>query len=272
MNQRLGALVRVQTLDHLRASDPRFTDPKHLLVHGAQYWSQNLEDGMIAEIFRRISPVDRTFLEIGVENGSETNTTTLLARGWSGWWIEGNPASCRNIRDSLDGMPETKKRLRLREAFVSPRNIAGLLAELGVPGEVDLFSLDIDLDTYHIWNALENFRPRVIVVEYNASLPPDLEWIAPWKEGRTWDGTRLFGASLKAYENLGVRRGYSLVGCDLTGVNAFFVRNDLVGDLFAAPFTAEHHYQPPRYHLTQSSGHPAILFGESHRPQSQLQS
>ena len=133
-----------------------------------------------------------------------------------------------------------------------------------MPNEVDLFSLDIDLDTYHIWAALPDFKPRVVVVEYNAAIGPSQSWIHPYQANRMWDGTQDFGASLKAFEELGRKQGYSLVGCDLTGINAFFVRNDLVGDHFAPPFTAENHYEPPRYHLWFRWGHPSILFGESH--------
>ena len=49
--------------------------------------------------------------------------------------------------------------------------------------------------------------------------------------------------------------GYALVGCDLAGTNAFFVRDDLVGDRFVAPFTAENHYEPVRYPLLHRRGH-----------------
>jgi hypothetical protein len=48
---------------------------------------------------------------------------------------------------------------------------------------------------------------------------------------------------------LGNRKGYALVGCNITGANAFFVRRDLVQDRFCARFTAENHYEPPRYSL-----------------------
>ena len=46
-----------------------------------------------------------------------------------------------------------------------------------------------------------------------------------------------------------------MVGCNYTGVTAFFVRDDLVGDHFAAPFTAENHYEPPRYFVRMPNGH-----------------
>lgn len=192
-------------------------------------------------------------------DGLENNTAALMATGWSGWWIEGDPKACDQISAKLREAPGAAARLKIRQAFVAPEKIAGLLAELGVPAEVDLFSLDIDLDTYHVWAALKQFHPRVVVVEYNAAFPPDQAWIHPYQPGRIWDGTQTFGASLKAFERLGGEFGYSLVGCDIIGANAFFVRNDLVGDKFVAPFTAENHHEPPRYHLLSRSGHPPAL-------------
>lgn len=262
--RRIEAASTFQALAALRASDPRYRDPKRLLVHGAQYWSQNYEDGMIAEIFKRIGTTSKTFLEIGVGDGSENNTTALLATGWRGWWIEGDDTSCRSIANRLEAMPTLAARLKLHPAFVQPDNIVKIMADLGVPGEVDLFSLDIDLNTYHIWAALETFRPRAVVVEYNPGIPPNMAWIHPFDRLGAWDQTQAQGASLKAYELLGRKRGYSLVGCDLTGANAFFVRDDLLGEHFAAPFTAENHYEPARYFLTHRLGHPSKFYGESH--------
>jgi len=262
--RRLETAVITQALATVKGSDPRYQDPRRLLASGAQYWSQNYEDGMIEEIFRRIGSPTKTFLEIGVGDGSENNTTALLAQGWRGWWIDGDSSGCASIRQRLQSMPSIGKRLTLHEGLVAPATIQALLQQLSVPREVDLFSLDIDQDTYHIWAALDDFRPRVIVVEYNGALPPGIAWIHPYESGRTWDGTQAFGASLKAFEILGRRRGYSLVGCELLGANAFFVREDLVGDRFAPPFTAENHYEPPRYGLNFRWAHKSSFFGESH--------
>ncbi len=74
-----------------------------------------------------------------------------------------------------------------------------------------------------------------------------------------WDGTDYVGVSLKSLERLFDKKGYSLVGCNITGVNAFFVRKDLIGNHFEEPYTAENHYEPARYWLIRGfvSGHPA---------------
>ncbi len=111
----------------------------------------------------------------------------------------------------------------------------------------DLLSIDVDLNTYWLCKAITNYEPRVVVVEYNALFPPPVEWVVRYDPMSAWDGTCYFGASLKSLENLGTLKGYRLVGCDVTGVNAFFVRQDLVEDKFLRPFTAENHYEPMRY-------------------------
>jgi hypothetical protein len=259
----MAASSAIRAIEAIKAGNERYRDPRRLLTHGAQYFSQNFEDGMIAEIFRRIGTTNRTFLEIGVGNGSENNTASLLSAGWSGFWIEGDVDCVGSIESQLLKMPKISKRLKVQQTFVSPDNIAGLLSEMGVPDEIDLFSLDIDLNTYHIWAALEGFRPRVVVVEYNAAFPPGLEWIHPYSEQGGWDYTQDFGASLKAFELMGKKHGYSLVGCDITGINAFFVRDDMMGDHFEGEHTAENHYEPPRYSLTHRYGHPSVFFVEN---------
>jgi hypothetical protein len=85
---------------------------------------------------------------------------------------------------------------------------------------------------------------------------PPLSLVVPYEPNHTWDGSNYFGASLEALVRLGRSKGYQLVGCNFSGTNAFFVRNDLVGDLFLDPPTAEEHYEPPRYYFASlKAGH-----------------
>src|SRR5262249_9149403 len=87
------AQLRLQRAWDEETATPRTDDPKRLLRHGYKVYSQNDEDGIIAEIFRRIGTQRRTFVEFGVETGVECNTAKLLVEGWRGLWIEGNAAS-----------------------------------------------------------------------------------------------------------------------------------------------------------------------------------
>ena len=246
----------IQLLDFELERHPRYGDPKRLLRHAFQVNSQNGEDGMIHEVFRRIATQSRVFVEIGVGDGRECNTAFLLSQGWTGYWIDGDDSFVRTLEGRADLAGGCIKH---SVAHVSRENIATLLEQLEVPKEFDLLSLDIDQNTYYIWEGLKQFRPRVVVAEYNGAFPPDLEWKVHYDPNRTWDGSQNFGASLRAFETLGAQLGYRLVGCDFTGINAFFVRSDLVADQFAEPLTSENHYEPTRYHFTLRRSHRSAI-------------
>jgi hypothetical protein len=120
-----------------------------------------------------------------------------------------------------------------------------------------LLSIDIDGNDIHILESINVVTPRVIIVEYNGKFPPPLNVAQRYNPEHRWSGSDYSGSSLVAITKIANRKGYSLVGCNIVGVNAFFVRNDLLYDRFAAPFTADNHYQPTRYFLlsTYPSGH-----------------
>lgn len=242
------------------AASDRFQDRRRLLWAEFQACSQNGEDGILHEIFRRIGSTGKVLCEIGCGVGGANNTSLLVASGWQAFWIDGQ----HDVGAKIAASPRLRERVRFQQAFVTAENIERLLDGLGVPADLDLLSIDIDQNTYHIWRAIATLRPRVVVVEYNASIPPWLDWACDYMPDRTWDGTMNMGASLKAFERLGREKGYSLVGCDSTGVNAYFLRDDLADpEKFSAPFTAENHQEPPRYAWGARGGHAQSLIDVS---------
>jgi hypothetical protein len=249
--------IRQKFLHELRQQQ-RYADLRRLTRYEHQVFSQGGEDGAIREIFRRVGESDRTFVELGVGKGLENNTAFLLCQGWSGIWLEGDRSNCEAIRATC-AREMREGRLKLVEASVTAENVSSLVQDQLSSPALDLLSIDLDRNTYHVWAALDALKPRVVVMEYNALFPSDLVWIADYDAGKWWNGTSYFGASLKALEILGARLGYALVGCDIAGVNAFFVRADLCGGKFCAPFTAENHFEPVRYYLHMRAGHPPAL-------------
>jgi hypothetical protein len=234
----------IRLIDFDLRDHPRYGDPRRLFRYQSQVCSQNGEDGIIHEIFRRIGTTTRIFVEVGVGSGCENNTAFLLSQGWTGFWIDGDTGFLGVLENRED---LSKECLKYLVTFATRENISALFEQLGVPNEFDLLSLDIDQNTFYVWEGLRDFRPRVVVVEYNSAIPPDVDWKVRYDAKRTWNGTQNFGASLKSFEILGRQFGYSLVGCELIGANAFFVRDDLLAGKFAEPFTSENHYEPPRY-------------------------
>lgn len=189
--------------------------------------SQQGEDGVIQAIFDEIGTTNRVAVEFGALDAETDNTLLLKKLGWRVYQINGEKLS-----------PNVHK------AWMTAENCNDVFAELGIPKEFDLLSIDVDFNDYYIWQALE-YRPRVLVIEHNASIPPDQALVVKYEPHRTWDGTDYFGASLLALEQLSKKKGYSLVHVESMGVNAFFVRDDCIGNL--TPLSAAQAYQAPKY-------------------------
>lgn len=193
--------------------------------------SQNGEDGVIAEILGRVGATSHWFVEFGIEDGSQGNCVALAReQGWAGLFIECDDENYAILAERWRDRPD----VHTLHASVTAETVNPLFAHAGVPAEPDVLSIDVDGNDYWIWAALEGYRPRVVVIEYNASLDAVTTVAMPRDDDHHWDGTDYFGASIGALRLLGGRRGYRLVHTDSVGVNAFFVRQDL-----AAPFPLE---------------------------------
>jgi len=257
VNQLVDAIARLE--ETILLAQPRYQDGRSLAPYRAQVYSQNGEDGALAEIFRRLDIDPYFFVEIGAGDGEENNTRFLLECGGVGIWWEGDKEKCEKIkagyRDEIASV-----RLKLVPGFVTAENVEHSLFGVDCPVDFDLLSIDVDMNTSHIWKAMVHFTPKVAVIEYNPNFPPSLSVEVPYDPAGQWREDNWFGASLKKLETIGEQLGYCLVGCDLSGINAFFVRKDLADEkLFLSPFTAEQHYEPPRLHflMCPRGHHPA---------------
>jgi hypothetical protein len=229
-------------------------NPRRLEWYGWKVYSQSDEDGIIAEIFRRIGMTNKIFVEFGAESGVENNTRLLLARGWTGLWIEGNPDYAAGLRLAY-GNEIASRRLRFVSEYVDRENINGLIEGAGISGAIDFLSIDIDSNDYHVFEAIDIVRPRVVCLEHNAGWPPTSVWVAPYDPHYRFNpesGVGDYGASLAAMTLLARSKGYELVGCGLYSPNGFYVRADLIKGRFSPPLTPERHYNPLLYDLIVS--------------------
>ena len=202
--------------------------PPDLTAFELRVFSQNGEDGVLAEILRRIGVTGGGFVEFGVQDGTEGNTVFLAqVLGWAGVYLEADAGEFAG----LERRWAASSRVRTVHAAVEPGTVEALFAAAGVPEEPDVVSIDVDGNDYWIWRALERWRPRVLVIEYNGALDPASRRVMPYAPGHRWDHTSGYGASLGALEDLGAQKGYRLVHTELAGVNAFFVREELAGGL-----------------------------------------
>ena len=253
---RLLDLQATQYREQLLLTRKKYEDPYSLNRFEHEIYSQCGEDGIIDEIFRRIGTTNRYFMEFGAGNGLQNSTAALLLKNWVGAWIEANPRNTEVIREKYASLL-MKHRLTLLETFITAENIEELFEKLDAPESFDLLSIDIDGNDYWVWKSITRYRPGVIVCEYNPRFGSDCKWVMKYNPAHSWNGSMYYGASLKSLELLGREMGYKLVACNLAGVNAFFVRDDLVGSHFSPPFTAEFHYEPQRHFLLKAPAPPS---------------
>jgi hypothetical protein len=203
-------------------------------------FSQHGEDGVVAEILTRVGITNAFFVEFGIEHGREGNCVFLAdVLGWEGLFMEPDEASYTELAAKY-----AVGRVRTVNAAVTPQNVESLFSAAGVPAEPDVLSIDVDGQDYWIWEALEAYRPRLIVIEYNAVLPPGQQLVQPPDNDRRWEGTDYFGSSLDALCVLAERKGYRLAHTDLAAINAFFVRSDLGDGALPRPDEVPRRHQP----------------------------
>ena len=193
--------------------------------------SQGGEDGIIQEIFRRLSVSRGTFVEFGAWDGILfSNTYALVKKGWDGLYIEGDPKKFKKLRRNMAAYSRIRTLCRYVGCEGQGR-LDHILAQADIPKDFDFLSIDIDGNDYWIFQSLTQFHPRVIVVEYNANFGPAESKSIPYNPRHQWDGTMFFGASAAALYQLARAKGYTPVAYTRL-VNLFFVRNDLVSGRF----------------------------------------
>jgi hypothetical protein len=201
-----------------RAPGPRSS----LTAYEFSVFSQNGEDGVLYQLFRRLGVRSRYFVEFGAGTGAEANCVLLAdVYGWRGLFMESESDPYRALERKYRGNPK----IRTKQTSVTAQNVDALLLGADVPPEIDLLSIDIDGNDFWVWRAIGSVSARVVVIEYNANLVLKRELVMPRDDAHRWDETDYYGASLGAYRALAQEKGYRLIHTDRTGVNAFFVRD-----------------------------------------------
>lgn len=193
-------------------------------------FSQWGEDGIIEWLVSRLPQIPPCFVEFGVENYSQANTRFLVAnRNWRGLVMD---CSTENMDSLRRADIYWRHDLTTVAAFVEPDNIDSLLRDHGFAGALGILSIDIDSNDYWIWDAITAADPWIVIVEYNAVLGDLRPLTIPYTRGfdRTTAHTSFlyWGASIAAWMEIAGKRGYTLLGTNRAGCNAFFVRNDLL--------------------------------------------
>lgn len=211
---------------------------KHLDSFKSNVHSQNGEDGVIAELIRRIGlVVDKDFwcVEFGAWDGVHLSNTFAL--------VESNSAKAVMIeadKEKFGKLKATAEKYasvipvegfvigsRVPEEFPVTDLFTGtfghdkmatldrLLSTTRCPKNYDLLSIDIDSYDLEVWEAHRDFKPKIVVIEINSFLEPGI---------LQSHGGGNIGNSFSSTLAVAKAKGYTLV-CH-TG-NMMFVQDEL---------------------------------------------
>ena len=235
-----GAMTQAMSSDHaerslmlggriMAAALPRQRAIADLSEVEFRVFSQWGEDGIIEWLVSHLRLPNTRFVEFGVGNFYEANCRFLLLnRNWKGLVMDSSADNMRGLRGETIYW---KYDLTAVSAFISAENINSLIAENGFAGPLGILSIDIDGNDYWIWNAVTVVDPAIVVCEYNPIFGDTRPVSIPYDPAFTrfaehYSGL-YFGCSIAALCHLAARRGYTFLGTNSNGINAFFVRNDL---------------------------------------------
>ena len=189
-----------------------------LLEHSANRNSQNGEDGIVEKILEVLDKPTKWCVEFGAWDGIYlSNTYDLIAnKGYSGVMIEGSPTKFRELAEKFKNNPSVVP-VNAFVGFTESDGLDSILADTPVPEDFDVLSIDIDGNDFHVWAAVTKYRPRVVVIEYNPTIPSPVEFVQPA------DMSVNQGASILSLTKLAKEKNYQLI-C-VTESNCLFVRS-----------------------------------------------
>lgn len=198
-----------------------FQEPDYLSNYKKIITSQFGEDGIIEKIFEVIgNPASQRWcVEFGAGDGKtfSNNWNLIVNKGWSAVEIEADKKLYKRlIRAYRDNSRVTCVNRRID--FSGANTLDEVLSRTPLSDDFDLLCIDVDGNDYHVWESLRRYSPRVVMIEFNPTIPADLEFIQPR------DMKINQGSSLLSLAKLGREKGYELVAA--LDVNAFFVRRE----------------------------------------------
>lgn len=197
---------------------------------GFRVFSQYEEDGKLLYILALIGMRNKTFVEIGSDDGINSNCANLaLNFGYGGLFLDGNPKSIKRGRRFYSKYPHPwMYPPKFTCSKVTAENINDLVIEAGLSGDIDVLSIDIDGNDYWVWKALDQVSPNIVIIETHVEFGLR-NIVVPYDPNYSFPGKHpvYHGASPIAMVNLAIQKGYRLVGANDLGFNFIFVKNGL---------------------------------------------
>ena len=221
--------------------------------------SANGEDGILEKLFSDLNITNGIVCEFGAWDGlNDSNTAMLWTHGYQAVLIENDKnrfeqlkqntskhdVECINVavqgarKKGMRGIEEWEASdfptVEDREKADIDYCIDNILEKSKFNITSDnfaLMSIDIDSYDYYVFNSIEKYFPKVLILEVSSGYLPARDHISEND-----------GCSIKSAYELGIEKGYKMV-CHCG--NVIFVRDDLVNKLPDYDYSIENLYQTP---------------------------
>lgn len=187
-------------------------------------FSQAGEDGVAEAILSKLPDRNKWVVEFGAWDGLHLSNSRhfITNHDFSAVLIEGSTDRFLRLESLYADRPDVFT-INVFVRTSGADTLDHVLSSTPLPKDFDYLSIDIDGNDYHVWKSLETFRPKLVVIEFNPTIPSDVEFV------QADDFSVKHGSSLLSMVQLGRAKGYELV--TTTAANAFFVSGDMFNEL-----------------------------------------
>lgn len=185
-------------------------------------FSQFGEDGIIVSALEEIKKkyeINNWSCELGAWDGIYLSNTANLIRNleFKAVLIEANKKKFQELEINYPNSDVFKFNLLAQSH--GENLFESILARTPIPMDFDVLSIDIDGNDYYIFESLKLYRPKLIIIEFNPTIPNHIDFV------QENDLSLNQGASPLAIDNLAKIRNYRLIAS--TECNLIFLNSDL---------------------------------------------
>ena len=181
-------------------------------------FAQYNEDQFIIDLFLKKNIENGVFVEFGAWDGVHLSNCKLLAdNNWSGFFIEGDFLRFQECQKNY----KNNNKIKVLNKFIDESYTLNDLIKHNNIDKIDVLSIDIDGKDLTELKRLKLVKPKVIIIEYNGTIPFDVE---------CEDNVGGNGSSYLSINNYLSKNNYELIKftpCNLIFIEKNFNQNEI---------------------------------------------
>ncbi|MGE4396632.1 MAG: hypothetical protein AB7D34_04130, partial [Sulfurimonas sp.] len=191
-----------------------------------KFYGQNGEDKVLNDLIEKLKldkDKDKWCVEFGAWDGVVSSNTYhfISEKNYKSVLIEADEKKYAELVKNME--PYDATCIQRFVTFDGDNSLDNIFKSTSLPKDFTFLSIDIDGNDYHVWDSLKEYRPKVVIIEFNPSISSEVEFVQPK------DMSLNQGCSPFSLVKLGKLKGYELVATTLN--NCFFVVKELFEQL-----------------------------------------